>query len=124
MDAGLQKAHEGRIAALLSGDLEALDNYVDDDLTYTSPHGRLMTKSEVFDSFRSGVMKVETMEISDLLSRQYGDTAILTYRAHTVIHDHGAVTSGNVRSTAVYLRRNENWKLVAQQQTAIAEKLL
>lgn len=121
MDKALREVHEARIRALVAGDLDALDRYVADDLSYTSPHGTLMTKREVFDSFRSGAMKMQSMEVSDLHTRQYGDTAILTYRAVTKFSDLGKIVDGVIQSTTVYLRRDGQWKLVAAHQTSIAD---
>ena len=120
MNEELRMVHEARIAALLAGDVEHLDNYVADDLTYTSPKGKVMGKPEVFAAFRSGAMRIDHMEIDDLECREHGDTAIMTYRAQTTIIDDGETISGAVRSTAVYLKRDGRWKLAAQQQTAIA----
>lgn len=119
MNDQLRKVHEARIAALLAGDVDELDNYVADDLTYTSPHGKVMGKQEVFGNFRSGAMKITRMEIDDLAVREHGDAAIMTYRALTKFTDHGTVIDGAVRSTAIYLRREGIWKLAAQQQTSI-----
>ena len=120
MNDELRKTHEARIAALLAGDIDELDKYVADDLTYTSPHGKVMSKPQVFESFRSGAMRIERMEIDDLAVREHGDTAIMTYRALTTFTDHGVAVDGAVRSTAIYLRRDGAWKLAAQQQTSIA----
>jgi len=120
MNDELRKVHEARIAALLAGDVDELDNYVAEDLTYTSPHGKVMSKQEVFGSFRSGAMKITRMEIDDLVVREHGDAAIMTYQAHTTFTDHGTVFEGVVRSTAIYLHREGGWKLAAQQQTSIS----
>lgn len=120
MNDDLRNVHEARIAALLAGDLGELDKYVADDLTYTSPHGKIMSKAEVFANFRSGAMKMQRMEVDDLAVREHGDAAIMTYRALTTFVDNGAVIDGTVRSTAIYLHREGSWKLAAQQQTSIA----
>lgn len=119
MDDDLMEAHEARIQALVAGDLKTLDRHVADDLTYTSPHGKVMTKSEVFESFRSGDMTVQRMEVSDLRARVFGDTAVMTYKAATTFNDRDVTVDGTVQSTAVYVRRDGTWKLAAAHQTSI-----
>ncbi|MDP6893156.1 MAG: nuclear transport factor 2 family protein, partial [Verrucomicrobiota bacterium] len=59
--------HETRVRALIDGDLETLDQIVADDLTFTTPHGTVLTKRMVFDSVRSGEMKVTRMDVDELV---------------------------------------------------------
>ena len=60
MDDDLKAVHEARIRALVTGDLDTLDRCVADDLTYISPHGRVLSKQDVFDSIRAGKMTIQT----------------------------------------------------------------
>ncbi len=64
MDEDLKRVHEARIKALVAGYLGTLDQYVADNLTYTSP--RVLSKTDVFESFRSGAMTMHHMTIDDL----------------------------------------------------------
>ena len=48
----LIQVHEQRILALLEGDLQSLDRCVSDDLIFTTPHGNLLTKTDVFDKIK------------------------------------------------------------------------
>ena len=111
--------HKKRVKALIDGDLETLDQIVSDDLIFTTPHGTIMTKSMVFESVRNGKMNVTRMDVYDLVVREYGNTAILTYLTNTTYADNDVLVNGSVRSTTVYLRRNGIWKLVAAQQSLI-----
>ena len=119
MDDDLKAVHEARIRALVTGDLDILDRCVADDLTYISPHGRVLSKQDVFDSIRQGKMTIQSMEVTDLKSSQFGDSAVLTYQAYTKFNDDGTIVDGNVRGTNVYLRRQGLWQLYLAQQTSI-----
>ena len=119
MDDDLKAVHEARIRALVTGDLDTLDRCVADDLTYISPHGRVLSKQDVFDSIRQGKMTIQSMEVTDLKSSQFGDSAVLTYQAYTKFSDDGTIVDGNVRGTNVYLRRQGLWQLYLAQQTSI-----
>lgn len=121
MSTDVRAVHEARVQALVNGDLETLDRCVADDLAFTTPHGTVLTKSLVFESIRNGQMKVVAMEVDDLKVCEYGGTAILTYRAATTYTDNGVVVDGTVRSTTIYLKRDERWKLVAAHQSLIRD---
>jgi hypothetical protein len=119
MDDDLKAVHDARIRALVTGDLDTLDRCVADDLTYISPHGRVLTKKEVFDSIRQGKMAIQSMDVTDFKGHQFGDSAVFTYQAYTKFSDDGTIVDGNVRGTNVYLRRQGLWQLYLAQQTSI-----
>ena len=119
MDDDLKAVHEDRIRALVAGDLDTLDRCVANDLTYISPHGRVLSKKEVFNRIRQGKMTIQSMEVTDFKGNQFGDSAIFTYQAYTKFIDDGTIVDGNVRGTNVYLRRQGLWQLYLAQQTSI-----
>ena len=121
MSRSVLEVHRARVRALLEGDLDMLDKCVSDDLIFTTPHGTVLTKESVFNSVRSGRMRIERMEIDDLAVREYGDTAILTYRSETTYTDDDVLVDGTVRSTTVYLYRDGIWKLAAAQQSLVSD---
>ena len=121
MSSEVLEVHKARVRALVEADLETLDQIVADDLTFTTPHGTVLTKPMVFDSVRSGKMNVARMDVEDVVVREFGDMAILTYRTDTTYTDNDTLVDGSVRSTTVYLRRDGTWKLVAAQQSMIKE---
>lgn len=113
----LLQVHEGRILALLEGDLQSLDRCVSDDLIFTTPHGTLLTKTDVFDKIKNGTMDVKHMQVDDLCLRQNGDTAVITYRCETAYTDNNMMVDGTVRSTTVYIFRDNRWQLIAAHQS-------
>ena len=113
----LLQVHEGRILALLEGDLQSLDRFVSDELIFTTPHGTLLTKTDVFDRITNGTMDVKHMQVDDLCLRQNGDTGIITYRCETVYTDNKVLVDGTVRSTTVYIFRDNRWQLIAAHQS-------
>ena len=114
MDAEVLNAQTNRIAALLAGDVLALKRWVDEDLVYVSPAGKTMTRPEVFAALRSGSLRIERMDCHDTTVRVFDDCALVGYWADTVSILDGQRTEGRIRSTAVYIKRSEGWKLVSQ----------
>ena len=115
------KVHETRVAALVSGDFEALANYVAEDLIYTSPKGKVSRRPEVFAGFLDGTTRVERMECDDFRILRNGDAAVVTYRSSSRMVDPDYVVDGLMRSTSVYFKRDGAWLLVAQHQLPIEE---
>jgi ketosteroid isomerase-like protein len=110
------RVHEARQAALLAGDLEALSNYVAEDLIYTSPKGKVQDRNEVYAGFRAGTTRIERMDCDDFRVRINGDAAVVTYRSRSRMVDPDYTVDGLMRSTSVYFKRDGAWVLVAQHQ--------
>lgn len=115
----LVAAHHTRIRALLDGDLDALSNVVGEDLVYVSSFGTMQTRPEVFAAFRSGTMKIDRMDTSDISTRIYGDIGILIYKADTKMINGSVTVEGMTRSTTVYARRDGGWQMVSQHQSRV-----
>jgi len=67
--------------ANLKGGAEAaalLDKLIADDFTRIPPNGTALTKAEIMDGWRSGKIKVASLEVSDIKVRIYGHTAVVT----------------------------------------------
>jgi uncharacterized protein (TIGR02246 family) len=112
-------ANRERIAALVAGDADTLDCFVGDDMSYVSPAGQVQSKAQVFAALRSGALRLERQDASDLEVRLYGDTAIVGYRAETVTVDSGVRIEGTTRCTSVYVHRDGRWQLVLQHNTFV-----
>jgi ketosteroid isomerase-like protein len=112
--------NQARIDALVAGDIDTLDRYVGDDMRYVSATGSVQTKAQVFAAFRSGEVRLERQDPSDLDVRIHADTAIVGYRADSVTIDRGKRIAGTTHCTSVYVRRDGRWQLVVQHNTFIA----
>jgi hypothetical protein len=99
-------ANRERIAALVAGDIDTLERYVAEDMQYVSGAGTVHTKAEVFAGFRSGDLRLERQDPSELDVRVYGDTAIAGYRADSVTIDRGKRIEGATHCTSVYVYRD------------------
>ena len=115
------EVHRARVNALIKGDLEVLDQCVAGDLTFISPHGTVLTKAMVFDKIRNGKMKIERMDVDDIIVREFDSTAIITYKAVTTYTDDEILVNGTVRSTTVYLFLDNRWQLIAAQQSKLSD---
>jgi hypothetical protein len=88
-----------------------------DDYVAITPLGTVTTKQETVSARRSGQLRYESMNITDMVVRLYGDTAVVTARADVKGHQLGEDFSGPYRYTRVWVRRNGRWQTVSYQAT-------
>jgi ketosteroid isomerase-like protein len=88
-----------------------------DDYVAITPLGQVTTKQEAISARRSGQLRYEAMNITDMVVRVYGDTAVVTARADVKGHQLGEDFSGPYRYTRVWVRRNGQWQVVSYQAT-------
>ena len=115
----LIEVNQRRIQALLDADFETLRTYIADEMIYTSPKGKTMTREQVFEGFAAGTVRAEKMTMTNVEARVIGDTGVVTYTADSVTRDqHGSVTAV-VQATATFIRRDGRWQLLASHSTPI-----
>ena len=88
-----------------------------EDYVAITPLGQVTTKQETITARRSGQLRYEAMNITDMVVRVYGDTAVVTARAEVRGHQLGEDFSGPYRYTRVWVRRNGHWQTVSYQAT-------
>jgi ketosteroid isomerase-like protein len=88
-----------------------------EDYVAITPLGQVTTKQETISARRSGQLRYEAMNITDMVVRVYGDTAVVTARADVKGHQLGEDFSGPYRYTRVWIRRNGQWQIVSYQAT-------
>jgi len=73
--------------------------------------------------FKSGAVKFDSRELSDLNVRVYGNSAVVTGRVTQKSTENGKDTSGENHFTRVYVKEKDRWVVsVAQQATPIAKQ--
>lgn len=88
-----------------------------EDYVAITPLGQVSTKQEAVSARRSGQLRYESMNVTDMVVRLYGDTAVVTARADVKGHQLGEDFSGPYRYTRVWVRRNGRWQTVSYQAT-------
>jgi ketosteroid isomerase-like protein len=88
-----------------------------EDYVAITPLGQVTTKQETVTARRSGQLRYEAMNITDMVVRVFGDTAVVTARADVKGHQLGEDFSGPYRYTRVWVRRNGHWQAVSYQAT-------
>lgn len=116
------KALELKLADLiLRGDWAEYEKYVAPDFTRIDDAGRFETRDEFMSGLKNGGRKVIVMEPEDLVARSYGETAVLQGQLTIWVRDSGRVSKRHDRFTEVFLRRDDQWHLAVEQDTAVGK---
>jgi hypothetical protein len=116
----IKKLETERNKALVAGDLATLDRLYSDD--YTAAVGSTFrTKPEVFADLKSGVLKLESSSNDETNVRVYGNTAVVTGKSTSKVHDRGGDTEGQAYFTRVWVNQKGNWRLVANHSSRITQ---
>jgi hypothetical protein len=88
-----------------------------EDYVAITPLGQVTTKQDTVSARKSGQLRYETIDVSDMVVRIYGDTAVVTARADVKGHQLGEDFSGPYRYTRIWVRRTGHWQAVSYQAT-------
>jgi len=103
--------------ASLHRDADFSQRTLADDYVAITPLGQVTTKQETVSARKSGQLRYDTINVSDMVVRVYGDTAVVTARADVKGHQLGEDFSGPYRYTRVWIRRAGHWQTVSYQAT-------
>jgi len=103
--------------ASLHRDAEFSQRTLAEDYVAITPLGQVTTKQENVSARKSGQLRYQTIDVSDMVVRVYGDTAVVTARADVKGHQLGEDFSGPYRYTRVWVRRAGHWQAVSYQAT-------
>lgn len=108
-----------RIASL-KGDAGWFDQHLTDSYTEIDGQGKVSTRAEVIQAFRSGDLVFDTMNLSEASARIFnGDTVILVQKEELAGGLHQQNFSGVFRCSRLWIKHNMVWQLAASQLTRI-----
>ena len=100
-------------AALVKGDIPALERIYANDYEMVGVDGRISNKKERIERIRSGEDRGIWPHVVDRAARVYGDTGLVLSRID-LPSDHGSM-----RSVRVFVRHDGRWQVVHTQVTPI-----
>jgi ketosteroid isomerase-like protein len=116
----LKKIEIDRAAAVVKGDVEALEKATADDYTLINMSGQMSDKAQMVSAVKAGQTKLTSDELSDLKVRVYDNTAVITGKADVKGTLGGKDATDQIMFTRVYVKKDGRWQSVAFQQTRIS----
>ena len=108
-------AQAARLKATIDADIEALETYLADDLSYSHNTGWVETKSEYLATVESATLDYQSATPRDVEVRIYGDIAVLTGLADMTGLLRGEPVALTIRFLEVSRRVGDSWQLTAWQ---------
>lgn len=113
------RADDARYAAMLAGDLDALETMLGDELSYTHSSAHCEDKAQYLASLRSGRVRYLDVQRHQAKVRVHGDVA--TVDGHVLIRAEvdGIRRELDNRFLSVWKRRASGWQMLAWASTPI-----
>jgi uncharacterized protein (TIGR02246 family) len=115
------KANDAWLAALVSGDADAIDRLLTPDFTYVHSSGTLDTREFLVDAFRSGRRKYTQYSADAIESRAYPGTVVINGVSHIRLSPRGEEIKIEARFIAVWVDQDGAWKMAAWHSTRLPE---
>jgi len=103
--------------ASLRRDADFVQRTLAEDYVAITPLGQVTTKQDTVSARKSGQLRYQAIDVTDMVVRVYGDTAVVTARADVKGHQLGEDFSGPYRYTRIWVRHNGHWQTVSYQAT-------
>jgi ketosteroid isomerase-like protein len=105
--------------AQLSGDVEALDDLIADDLLFTGLSGSLETKAADLQQHRSGALKITKLDPVEFRVRVIPGGAITSVKMDAAAVIAGKVTSATLRYTRVWISESGRWRIAGGHMSVV-----
>lgn len=110
----IEQLEEQYRSAMLEGDVETMGHMLADDYLGIEPNGIIKTKAETLYAWKTHLIEMQRLDLSDLHVRIYGDTAVVTSRAYVIGHGPDGLRNGEYRYTRVYHQEHSGqWRIVS-----------
>jgi hypothetical protein len=106
------------VAALVNGNTKALGDILDDSYTDTDEEANQNDKNSLMAALKSGDLKMESIQLSNLKIRSYVYAAVVSGRALQNGTYKGQKLPPSVTFTDTFVMMNGAWKAVASHRSA------
>ena len=104
----------------LHGDKATAERLIANDYLYTGMDGSTRTKAQIIKDMQPLPTNVKySSRLEDVVIRDFGGTAVMSYRMVEDVEVNGQRNSSQYRSTDVFMRRRGTWQLIATHTSMI-----
>lgn len=105
--------------AVVHNNVRLMDHLLADDYLAISANGTVETKAEQLAQSRAGTLRIQSLNLSEIKVRVFGNTAVVTSKAELTGMNGQSDISGSYRYTRVYNKRFGQWKIISFEASRI-----
>jgi len=122
-EATLKKIEQELTDTIVKSDTSAFEKYLASDYLGIGPDGVTQNKSELLADIKSGTLKLESSNLSDMkIQVAEADMAVVVYRSDDKGTYKGKDITGQYRWLDVFVKRDGKWQIAIDQGTPIAKQ--
>lgn len=112
MEKEILELEEALRTAQLAGDTALFERVLSDDFQFITPQGKIISKREDIDQYKSGTLKLSRVDVEDRTIRVYGTAAVVRFKVRFDGQSGKYVFSSNFIFTRIYSKICGAWKMV------------
>ncbi len=120
LESEIVKAEESLRLAMISSDVETLNQLLSKDLMFTNHMGLLLSKDDDLAAHRKGDFKIISLLLSDQVIKCSGEVVVVSSHAKIVGSYKGEAANGNFRFTRVWEKFESKWQVVAGHSSVVS----
>jgi hypothetical protein len=113
LEAEIVAREDALLKAVLTNDVDLLDDVLHDDLLFNGPDGQTGTKAQDLANYRSGGIQLRRADASDRLVSAIGDTVVVAVTVTLAGSYMGVRVDGRYRYLRVWQRAGGAWRVIA-----------
>ncbi|HMF66010.1 MAG TPA: nuclear transport factor 2 family protein [Phyllobacterium sp.] len=106
-------------SAMLAGGVEALQALLADDMTSIDHLGRRADKSQELEAYRTGILKLDQLDVYDRIIKPMTNAASVSLRARIGGTYYGETFSAKVAYTRVWVCRQGVWTVISMHYSLV-----
>ncbi|MEP6899207.1 MAG: nuclear transport factor 2 family protein [Rhodanobacter sp.] len=108
--------------ASAAGDAKALDRMLDDRVIFMNESGDIASKKDIVGSASPSPQGVDNALVqTDWDLQLHGNVAVTSFTDNATFHFHEQVTHARFRSTEVWLKEADTWRMISSQTLALPD---
>lgn len=124
MDTEVRKHEEDLRVAMLAGDVDALDNLIDEGLIFVGPSGEVLGKEDDLALHRSGRQRLDIIDYVSVRSVMHEQSAVTLVTADLSGSLDGAAFRGRFRYCRFWAKTAGGWKVCGGSVVALSTYII
>ncbi|PKQ61777.1 hypothetical protein BZG01_18625 [Labilibaculum manganireducens] len=101
------------LEAMRTGDIKVLEELLHDNLIFTIPTGQTITKEMDIENYRSGILKVSEILVTDQIINSIDDVSTVAVTLYLKAKYADQLVEGTYRYLRVWKLFNHSWRVIA-----------